>query len=165
MKKNILSKIIILCYIMSIILICLPLWRYDVANGKDIYITGNNLIFGGGRLWEINMFDTKGKSLLYSVIYLFPCLGLVVSLIMDSSKKKYFVASFIFSHLIAFGYNLSDNFFCFYSGMRFISQTMFSAAFKWICLIIWVISIIGIIFVNKKKKNKNEKIEVVEMEE
>lgn len=163
MQKNVLGKIIILCYIISIVLICLPLWRYDVANGKNIYITGNNLILGGGRLSEIDMFE--GKSLLYGVIYLFPCLGLVASLIMDSSKKKYFVINFIFSNLVSLGYNLADNFFCFYSGVRFISQTIFSAAFKWICLISWIISIIGIIFVNIKKKTKNEKIEVVEMED
>lgn len=166
--KNKLGIIIIVCFAIALFVNVFKLWSVDTVILGDIGISGFNIVFGGGDLGKLadmaNSFGahTESYASFANIIFFLPVIiGLVLSLILDSNKKPFYIISVSL----------------FFIGFVLVMQIseMFSEAFGVmaestfpliICYIAYVVgfcvSIVGIVKVGSNKNNSE--VKVVQME-
>lgn len=154
-----------MCYAVAVFINIFPLWSINTVIMGDISISGFNVVFGGGDLGKIS--DIAESFIGYSenyasieniILFIPAIVGFILSLIMDSDKRKFYIVSLILLFIgLNFIIRISDT-------LSSIADTTF---FGFICYIAYVvgicISIVGIITVGKKAK-ENKNVKVVQME-
>lgn len=160
-----------ICFVLIIVSLSLPMWSLETGPNEYEYITGNTFIFGGEKLNRLLEMDIWSKydmvyqlygSPIFMLAYAFPIIGLILSKILNSGKKRYYAVSFILIILSGMLISFIDRIYCFFDYIRVIGQTKFFLLWRAAYTVGFWISIVGIaVNIKNKKKDKSEVLDTL----
>jgi hypothetical protein len=144
-------------------MISLPLLRVNGDGGEDILLTGNNMIFGGGKVKEaINALCMHGVESLTDIrniiLYAVPLLGLILSAVMKSDKKLSYIFSLIVSIAGFVILILFENRYFVSEGAEVLEPILTYNIHKYSYIAIALVAVLGIILTGMKINPKPKRV-------